>query len=141
VRTVFADGGLSGPSGKVSFVPLAQGKITITQNYTIDGSGYSFALQKYTKARDFENDIYIFATNSKTGISSPSRMHSSLRETRITLDGNTDLTQPLQNGKTYMLKTADGGLVRLTLLSLSGKPPELKATFNYIYYPPGVSPS
>lgn len=141
IRTVFSDGSLSKPSEKVTFVPLAQGKITISQNHTANRSGFNFADEKYTQARDFKNDIYIFATASRSGISSPSRLHSSLRQTKIALNqGEMDMTQPLKKGQDYTLVTADGGRAMLTLLSTKGTAPEIEATFKYVYYPPGVQP-
>jgi hypothetical protein len=140
IRTVLGDNELSPPTGVVQFMPLDQGQLTISQNHTADGSGYSFAQGKYTQARDFANDFYIYATDAKAGISSPSRLHSSLRQTYITLNGNKDQTQPLRKGAQYMLDTADGGLAILTLVQLTGKAPSLEASFNYIYYPPGVRP-
>jgi len=138
IKTVYTDYTLSEPSATVSFTPLAQGTITLSQNHTDNNSGYSFALEKYTKARDFENDIYIYSTGTKAGISSPSRLHSSLRETLITRNNNSDFTQPLKKGQIYILTTADGAKVKLALTSLSDRPSALEATFDYIYYPPGV---
>ena len=140
IRTVLANGELSQPTGRVLFQPLDQGRLTISQNHAANGSGYSFAKGKYTQARDFDNDFYIYATDSKAGISSPSRLHSSLRKTFITLKNNKDLTQPLQKGAQYNLDTKGGGRAILTLIQISGKSPALEASFNYIYYPPGVSP-
>ncbi len=141
LRTVLSDGSLTAPSSTVSFLPLAQGEMTISQNYTTDRSGFNFAKEKYTKARDFENDIYIFATKVKSGISSPARLHSSLRDSKIMLgDGPYDQTQPLQKGKSYIVNTIDGGHAKLTLISIKGSAPSIEATFKYIYYPPGLEP-
>ena len=99
---------------------------------------------KSTVARDFDNDLYIYANEKKAGISSPSRLHSSLRKTLIKNESKTQSdyrqTQPLIKGHVYLLKTADGGNVRLKLVSLTGKKPNLKAVFDYVYYPPGVEP-
>jgi hypothetical protein len=140
IRTLLGNGELSRPTGTVEFMPLDQGRLTITTNHTAEGSGYSFTQGKYTPARDFANDFYIYATEAKAGISSPSRLHSSLRQTYITLNNKKDLTQPLQKGAQYILDTADGGRAILTLVQLTGKAPALEASFNYIYYPPGVKP-
>lgn len=141
VRTVFSDGSLSKPTSIVSFLPLAQGKLTISQNYNTDHSGFCFATEKYSRARDFENDIYIFATKTKSGISSPSRLHSSLRNTKISnAGGNYSQSQPLQKGNTYIIKTVDGGHAKLTLIEIKRSVPSIEATFKYIYYPPGLEP-
>ena len=141
IKTVLTDGSLSKPSGTVTFMPLAQGYVDLTQNYTVIKSGFDFAAGKYTKVYDFDNDIYIYATKTEAGISSPSRMHASLRKTLISVDGSPfELTQPFMPGKVYTLKTADGGTVKLTLLKWKNETPAIEATFDYIYYPPGVSP-
>lgn len=141
LKTVLSDNSLSQASGTVSFMPLAQGYIDLTQNYTVIKSGYNFAAGKYTKVRDSDNDIYIYATKDRAGISSPSRMHASLRQTLISVDGSPfELTQQFIKGKVYTLETADGGLVKLTLLKWMGESPAVEATFDYIYYPPGVRP-
>jgi hypothetical protein len=144
VRTILNNGGLSEPSARVAFRPLAQGRFEISQNHTAKQSGYSFAKVKSTIARDFDNDFYIYAVKEKVGISSPSRLHSSLRKTLIKNESDAkskfSQTQPLIKGNTYLLKTADGGNARLTLAKLISKEPNLKAIFDYIYYPPGVEP-
>ncbi|MCP4582022.1 MAG: fibronectin type III domain-containing protein [candidate division Zixibacteria bacterium] len=143
VRTVMIDGSLSDVSGRVSFIPLLRGKLEISTNHATSESGYSFAKEKYTPARDFDNDFYIYATREKAGISSPSRLHSSLRESlidfRLDKASKFEQTKPLTKGKTYIIKTADGGSAHLTLLKFSGGPGSV-AIFDYIYYPPGVEP-
>ncbi len=144
VRTILADGALSEPSLRTSFMPLSKGRITISQNHTTDKSGYSFAKEKYTPVRDLDNDLYIFATSDKVGISSPSRLHPSLRKSLIKIEGAQNSkfsqSQPLIKGRTYILKTAEGGRALLTLIGFSGKQPRLMATFDYTYFPPGVEP-
>jgi len=144
VRTVLKDGSLSEPSPKVSFMPLQSGRLEISTNYTKDGSGYSFAKEKYTLARDFDNDFYIYINTDKAGISSPSRLHPSLHETIIKYENEKDAafeqTKPLVKGKTYILKTSDAGQARLTLLKLTRDNSNPRATFDYTYYPPGVEP-
>jgi len=144
VRTVRKDGSLSNPSPKVLFMPLQSGRLEISTNHTGDGSGYSFAREKYTIARDFDNDFYIYINADKAGISSPSRLHSSLRETLIKYEneksGKSEQTKPLVKGKTYILKTSDGGRARLTLIKLTRGNFNQSATFEYTYYPPGVEP-
>ena len=101
-------------------------------------------MEKLTAARDFDNDFYIYATADKIGISSPSRLHSSLRKTLIKIKGNANSkfnqTQPLIKGKTYLLKISDGGNARLTLIKLIGDKRDLTAVFDYTYYPAGVEP-
>ena len=143
VRTVMTDGSLSEASPRVSFMPLLTGQLVISSNHASDNSGYSFAMEKYTAARDFDNDFYIYATGEKAGISSPSRLHASLRESSILVEGERSGkfadTKPLAKGRTYILNTADNARVRMTLVKLSGNP-ALTATFDYIYYPPGVEP-
>ena len=144
IRTVRKDGSLSEPSPKVSFMPLQSGRLEISTNYTKDRSGYSFAKEKYTIARDFDNDFYIYINTDKAGISSPSRLHSSLRETLIKYESDKndkfEKTKPLVKGKTYILKTSAGGQARLTLLKLTRDNSNQSATFDYTYYPPGVEP-
>jgi hypothetical protein len=142
IRTVFSDGSLSEPSPGAAFIPLDKGTIEISTNHTTEKSGYSFAKHKYTAARDFDNDIYIYATDSRIGISSPSRLHVSLRETLIKIaddtGGSFEPTQKLVEGRAYILKTAAGGKAKLTLKSITGSPPNVKAIFDYIYYPPDI---
>ena len=144
VRTIQADGSLTAPSRKISFRPLEQGRITITSNYLIDKSGYSFAGHKYAVVRNSDNDFYIYSTGAKMGISSPSRMHSSLRQTRIKMAGKASSeyasTQSLSIGATYLLELANGGHAKMTAIDIHGASPEIVATFDYIYYPPGILP-
>ncbi|RKX18691.1 MAG: hypothetical protein DRP26_04755 [Candidatus Zixiibacteriota bacterium] len=145
IRTVFPDGKLSRPSVRVEFTPLFKGRLEISQNHTTIQSGYSFAKERYTKARSFDNDFYIYATSSKMGISSPSRLHPDLRITLINkvdnlAKGSFEQTQPLIKGETYILKTADGGTARLKVVKITGKPPLLKVVLDFVYYPPGVKP-
>lgn len=144
IRTVLNGGKSSAPSARVEFMPLSQGRIKISQNHSTPKSGYSFKKEKFTAARDFDNDFYIYATADKIGISSPLRLHSSLRKTLIKIEGNANSkfsqTQLLVKGKTYMLKTSDNGSARLTLAKLIGNKPSLTAVFDYIYYSAGVKP-
>jgi len=144
INTVLNGGKLSTPSARVKFIPLSQGSIKISPNHSTSKSGYSFIKEKLTAARDFDNDFYIYATADKIGISSPSRLHSSLRKTLIKIESNADSkfsqTQLLVKGKTYILRTADGGNAHLTFTRLIGDKPSLTAVFDYIYYPPGVKP-
>jgi len=144
VRTVLKDGSLSEASPKVSFMPLQSGQVEISTNYLKDGSGYNFAQEKYTVARDFDNDFYIYINADKAGISSPSRLHSSLHETLIKDESDKsrvfEHTKPLIKGRTYILKTADGGQVRLTLVKFTRDNSNQGATFDYTYYPPDVEP-
>ena len=141
IQTLSASGQAIATSDTISFRPLATGELRITQNHSIVGSGYSFAKAKYTKARDFDNDFYIYATEDKAGISSPSRLYSSLRKTAIAIaDGAGDQTsQQLTKGKTYNLKLADGGVASVTLTRFIGESPTLEVIFRFTYYPPGLS--
>ncbi|MCD6162006.1 MAG: fibronectin type III domain-containing protein [candidate division Zixibacteria bacterium] len=145
IRTVFAGGRMSEPSARVMFRPLAQGRLEISQNHTTKQSGFSFAKNKLTAARDFDNDFYIYATAEKSGISSPSRLHSSLRKTMIKIGGfnSKDIfrqTKPLIKGRIYILKLTGGGQAKLTLVKFARQQPNLTAVFDYIYYPPGINP-
>ncbi len=144
IKTVLNGGKSSAPSDRVEFMPLSQRRIKISQNHSTPKSGYSFKKEKLTAARDFDNDFYIYATADKIGISSPSRLHSSLRKTLIKIKGNANSkfnqTQPLIKGKTYLLKISDGGNARLTLIKLIGDKRDLTAVFDYTYYPAGVEP-
>jgi hypothetical protein len=144
IRTILASRKLSKPSKVATFRPLSQGRIEISSNHTSERSGYSFAKSKYTIVRDFDNDLYIYATSKKTGISSPFRLHTSLNKTliKISNDSKSDyaLTQLLKIGNNYHLKLANDGQATLTLAKFVGKNSQLKAVFDYIYYPPGVIP-
>lgn len=145
IRTVLPEGKLSQPSARIEFIPLSKGRLEISQNHTTRQSGYCFVKERYTQARDFNNDFYIYATADRVGISSPSRLHSGLRKTLINkIDGSAKdsfrETQPLVKGQTYILKTADGGTVRLEVVKVVGRSPSLKAILDFVYYPPGVKP-
>lgn len=144
ITTVRGDGSLSAPSSRIEFRPLDKGRISISSNYLIDHSGYDFADRQSMIARHDGNDFYIYANGSKMGISSPSRMHSSLHRTRIKIEGRPDtqydLTQPLSNGTSYMLELANGGRAKLTVIDIRDGNSSILATFDYIYYPPGIIP-
>lgn len=145
IRTVFPDGKLSRASARVEFKPLLRGRLEISQNHTTGQSGYSFDREIYTQARDFDNDLYIYATSDRVGISSPSRLHPGLRTTLIykgdsPVKSSFKQTQPLIKGETYILKTADGGTARLKVVKITGKPPVIKVILGFVYYPPGVKP-
>ena len=144
ITTVHGDGSLSAPSSRIEFRPLDKGRISISSNYLIDDSGYDFADRKSMIARHDGNDFYIYANGSKMGISSPSRMHSSLHRTRIKIEGRPDtqyaLTQPLSNGTSYILELANGGQAKLTVIDIRDGNSSILATFDYIYYPPGIIP-
>ncbi len=144
INTVYTNGNSSKPSNRLTFTPLSMGRITISPNHTTKKSGFCLSLEKMTLARDFDNDFYIYSSSKKAGISSPSRLHPSLRKTLIKIDNDPKSkfseSQPLVKGETYTLRIADGGIGKLTLVKLTGSKLNRSVVFDYIYYPPGVEP-
>ena len=145
LKTVIADGRLTPSSEKISFLPLRRGQIKIKFHLQVDSSGYSFSLDKYTPAHDYDNDIHLFFKDDRPGISSPSLLHPSLRRTvfckncsRFSEKANYSTSLRPVVGEYFIARTESGATVELKLLRLEKKWSANRAIFEYVYYPAGA---
>jgi hypothetical protein len=151
VRMLSADSKLGPASEKQIFRPLEMGQLTIYFDILHDSSGYSFAKHKYTKARDYNNDFYLYDNNG-THISSPSLYNSGLRESFFA-----DLSAPsprpskelshhqnsikktsltLYKNNIYGITTKEG-IAQIKIKAYTGSGNQKQAIINYLYIPPG----
>jgi hypothetical protein len=139
VRTVGSDGGESVSSNVTLFRPLAQGEFTISINHETPDGGFNFENEKSVPGRDPRSDIYLYATENKTGLSSPSRLGAGLRQTDFHYAGSKPdapgaETVPIKVRDTFEL-TLKSGQARINILEISGRYPDVSARIGYIYYP------
>jgi hypothetical protein len=151
VRMLSADGKL-GPKSEIRvFRPLEMGELTIYFDILHDSSGYSFAKHKYTKARDYDNDFYLFDKNGPR-ISSPSLYNSGLRESifanlaapppRLSKEfrNHTDFAKitsmVLSKNNIYAIRTKDG-IADIEVKSFIGTSDKKRALIKYLYIPFG----
>lgn len=142
IKTIMANGELGPRSEKLRFIPVEMGELKIRCDILADSSGYSFAKRKYTKARDYDNDFYLYYKGG-LNISSPSLYNSGLRKTSFMAGGNFPVEKPnfktslpLVENREYILKSADNSIIRLRLVSAIGKPKPTEAIFKYSFYYP-----
>jgi hypothetical protein len=140
IVTVMADGRLSRQSEKIRFMPIEMGELKISFDILSDSSGYSFAKKIYTKARDYDNDFYLFYKNGPN-ISSPSLYNTGLRKTLFAAGSNLPIEQaifytslPFLVNREIMLKTADKTIVMLKLLNLNGGRRPTGAILKYAFH-------
>jgi hypothetical protein len=141
IAALSAKGLVGSPSVKIEFMPLEQGELLIYFDMLADSSGYSFAMRKYTKARDFDNDFYLYDKDGPY-ISSPSLYNSGLRKSvfrdnisRFNEKSNPVAHMALAQGKEFGILTADGGLAKMAVVNFGDSAKSKSATLKYIYVP------
>jgi len=151
IRVLTADGALGPSSETLIFIPYETGRLTIYFDILHDSSGYSFAKRKYTKARDYDNDFYLYEKNG-INISSPSLYNLRLRksyfqqlpyrpskEFRIDLKSFNKTSIPLLSPNIYSILTADYGLALIKVGKIIGTGNLKRAIIRYIYLPQSSS--
>ena len=137
IRTVGVDGRQSAPSNVVMFTPLGKGEFTLSANHLSSAGGFNFENGMAVPARDPRNDIYLYATETRIGLSSPNRLAAGLRRTRISLvgDGLSDgETVVIHKGMRLKLRTKFGR-AEISIEEIIGRYPDISARISYIYYP------
>ena len=135
VRTVGADKRESVSSNVVSFRPLAKGEFTLSSNHLANDGGFNLETESQVPAIDPRSDLYLYSTENKMGLSSPSRLRGGLRRSEFSLGNSEKLeTVTIKTGDRISLYTTRG-TADLTVLSISGKYPETTAKIGYIFYP------
>ena len=135
VKTVGADGRESKISNIVSFRPLARGEFILSSNQLADDGGFNFENQQQVPGRDPRSDVYLYATETKVGLSAPSRLGMGLRKTSFRKSGNESFeTIQIKSGDKLLLKTKSGE-VDIDVLSLNGRYPDITVRIGYIFYP------
>jgi hypothetical protein len=148
VRILTADGVLGPSSETLNFVSQEVGQLTIYFDMLHDSSGYSFAKHKYTKARDYDNDFYLYEKNG-AHISSPSLYNSGLRESdfellpprppkefRFATRKFKTTSMAIQKTNKYSIRTADNGLALIKVEKYIGTGNLKRAIIRYGYLPP-----
>lgn len=137
VRTVGPDNRESKSSNVIEFTPLARGEFTISIDHNAPTGGFNFENEKSVPARDPRCDIYLYATESKIGLSSPDRLGAGLRKTRFqepSLNGNQLETVKISRGDWLMVETKTGQ-AKIQIENIQGNYPDISARISYIYYP------
>lgn len=148
IRMLTADGTLGASSETLIFVSKEVGQLTIYFDMLHDSSGYSFTKRKYTKARDYDNDFYLYEKNG-VHISSPSLYNSGLRESYFELlpprppkEFRTGLRQSkttsmaILKTQRYSIRTADHGFAIIKVDKYIGTGNLKRAIIRYGYLPP-----
>lgn len=148
VRVLASDGTLGAWSEKHLFVPHEVGQLKVYFDMLHDSSGYSFAKRKYTKARDYDNDFYLYEKNG-VHISSPSLYNSGLRESDFELlpvrppkelrshpKLSKTTSMAILKTKSYSIRTADDGLAFIKVDKYIGTGNLKRAIIRYGYLPP-----
>jgi hypothetical protein len=135
VRTVGMDNRESKSSNVVAFRPLASGEFVLSSNHLADNGGFNFDTESRVTAMDPKSDLYLYATEIKTGLSSPARLRAGLRKSAFIVDGSA-------KQETVLIKTGDRislytktGMAELTILAIDGKSADKSARIGYIFYP------
>jgi len=137
VRAVGMNRTRSEPSNVIVFEPLARGDFVISTNRLADDGGFNFERGVSVPGKDPRNDIYLYATADKIGLSSPSRLGAGLRKTEFFLSGEnvTPLeTITIETGNTITLKTKHG-LATVAIAEISGQYPNIRVGIKYQYRP------
>ncbi len=140
VRTVGPDGRLSASSNVVSFMPLARGEFVISSNQASSDGGFNFEQSVRLPGRDPKNDLYLYSTETKIGLSSPNRLVPGLRKTRFGPSGNGSVSEEtirISKGESFSVKTRTGR-AEIRIVEIMGKYPEISARISFTYYPDGA---
>ena len=137
VKTVGPDGAESNPSNITVFQPLAHGEFILSTNYLISGGGFNFESGISMPGRDPRNDLYLYATTNKIGLSSPSRLGAGFRRSKFSVSGNgssSDETIRISRGDKLAIKTRYGR-AEITIEDILENQPVVSAKVRYIFYP------
>ncbi len=136
VRLVGSDGKESESSNIAEFTPLASGEFIISCNHDATDGGFNFENEVSVPGRDPRSDIYLYATEERTGLSSPSRLGAGLRKTAFMgMRGPVEVeTIAIVGGQNLQIKTKDG-TARIRVEELIGKYPTISARISYTFRP------
>lgn len=136
VRLVGSDGKESGSSNIAEFTPLASGEFIISSNHDASNGGFNFENEESVPGRDPRSDIYLYATEERTGLSSPSRLGAGLRKTAfIGMRGDAWVeTNAIVRRQNLRIRTKDG-VAQIRIEELIGKYPTISARISYTFHP------
>jgi len=137
VRTVGPDGRESESSNPVSFQPLVHGEFILSTNYLVSDGGFNFESGISVPGRDPRNDLYLYATEEKIGLSSPYRLGGGFRKSKFSALGNSsssDETIRISRGDKLAIKTRYGR-AEIMIEDIFGKYPGVTVKMRYIFYP------
>jgi hypothetical protein len=119
------------------FMPMASGTFVISDNHSAGDGGYSFDLEKSVNAYDRSCDIYLYATESKVGLSSPNRLTPGMRKSRFSKDSDNNEaseTITISSGDNVIVKTRSGRAV-LKINDIKRNSAGVSAQISYSYVP------
>ena len=145
VRTIGIDGKESKKSEPVRFRPLAQGTFVISPNHLAPDGGFNFEDEKSTNAYDSICDVYLYATGSKVGLSSPNRLTPGMRKSLFAkgkyeqeIQNNAinfkDDTIVISNGDIIVIRIKKGH-AELKIENIDDHYPNISVRISYIYNP------
>ena len=134
IRTVGTANNLSGISNFCRFTPALKGEFTISTDHLGENGGYCFEKMKSTAARDPENDIYLYATADRIGLSSPHRLGAGLRRTFFNspiISTAAMETVPIRRGDSIWIQTK-AGIWDLEIVKIENNDGRVQATIRFI---------
>ena len=139
VRAVGIDGNESKSSNIVTFMTSSRGEFIITSEHSDKNGGFSFDEEKSVTAYDPSCDIYLYATESKAGLSSPNHLTPGMRKSHFTiypgnlLDPDFD-TMIINSGDSLAVQTKNGKAY-LRIKNIDGQYPNISCRIAYNYVP------
>lgn len=137
IRTLGPDGKESAPSNVVSLTPLGKGEFQISSDHSAPDGGFNFESRSQVPGRDPRSDIYLYVTEKKIGLSSPSRLSAGFRRTLISTpgDGNSGVeTIEIAEGMKLNLEMKRGQ-ADISIEEILGEYPSVSARIKYVFYP------
>lgn len=137
VKTIGINLAESNPSNMITFMPLARGSFTISDNHSAGDGGYSFDNEKSVSAYDPSCDIYLYSNGAKVGLSSPNRLTPGMRKSNFSsgLAGSrVDDTIIISQGDTLVVNIKYGW-ARLKIDNIYNQAEETLARISYTYIP------
>jgi hypothetical protein len=136
VRTVASNGVRSEPSNIIEFTPFARGVFIISSNHEARDGGFNFETETQFPGRDPNSDIYLYATETRIGLSAPYRLGAGLRDTKFFMPPSGDPleTIPIRKGQSIKVQTRDG-IADLKIEEIMGQYPDIAVKISYLFHP------
>ncbi len=136
VRLVSSDGKESESSNLAAFTPLASGEFIISSNHDAPNGGFNFENEESVPGRDPRSDIYLYANEKRTGLSSPSRLGAGLRKTEFIGSQENAAVETIVMGAGQRLEIrTKSGTAHIRVEELIGKYPAISARISYTFHP------
>jgi hypothetical protein len=135
VRSVGPGGTLSEPSGVITFEPVRKGKFTIIADHLSENGGFNFEQGISVSGRDSRNDIYLYATQDRVGLSSPSRLASGLRKSEfIPADDDAARLETIAITEHDIITVRTRrGVADITVEKITGRYPAVEAKISFVF--------